>query len=179
MFNYNKVLNFNNNSDNNSDSDSHYDSDNDINNSNNSNNYYYEIKEQNNTINDSLLDNIVQHNFIDNIALDKTESINKCNIIIYRINCFNSHNYVEYYLNKGFLSLNLKTKKTLDELFYIIEEKINKYISGVKKIQGSYEYNNEKYIFIQIRRNIETYNWVNLWDILINKHYFGNYFNNK
>ena len=179
MLNYNKVLNFNNNSDTDSDSNYDSDSDNDINNSNNTNNNYYEIKEQINTINDSLLDNIVQHNFIDNLILDKTESINKCNIIIYRINCFNSHHYVEYYFNKGFLSLKLKTNKSLDEVFYIIEEKISKYISGVKKNQGSYEYNNEKYIFIQIRRNHDRGNWVNLWDILINKHYFGNYFNNK
>ena len=174
MFNYNKVLNINNNSDSDSDSDIG------INNSDNTNNSYCEIKEKNNnTINYSLLDNIVQHNFIDNLILDKKESINKCNIIIYRINCFNSHDYVEYYFNKGFLSLNLKTNKSLDEIFYIIEEKISKYISGVKKNQGSYEYNNEKYIFIQIRRNNDRGNWVNLWDILINKHYFGNYFNNK
>ena len=174
MFNYNKVLNINNNSDSDSDSDIG------INNSDNTNNSYCEIKEKNNnTINYSLLDNIVQHNFIDNLILDKKESINKCNIIIYRINCFNSHDYVEYYFNKGLLSLNLKTNKSLDEVFYIIEEKISKYISGVKKNKGSYEYNNEKYIFIQIRRNNDRGNWVNLWDILINKHYFGNYFNNK
>ncbi len=127
----------------------------------------------------NLLDNIIQHPFINNITYDKFQLLKECCIIFYRIRIFNKNHYVEYYINHNFFKISLSTEITVFNIYENIIIETRKSIGGIKHFKGIYEYNDNNYIFIQVRENINTHMWVNLWDIVVCNHYFGERFHNN
>lgn len=120
-----------------------------------------------------MLNSIVQHPFIDDLSinLDKI-SFGKHNLILilYRINKHIKSSYVEYYLPNGkFISPILSSNENLiDDLKKTICD-----VSGAKRIKGTLFINDQCYIFIQVRNNKLPTDWLVSWDILANKHVFG------
>jgi hypothetical protein len=109
----------------------------------------------------NLDDSLLYHPFIDKLdnELDNEENTN---LILYRINKHNDFNYIEYYLNK--ISCKGNTKIILENL---------KSINGIKRIKGYVKIGKQYFTIIQIRENKNMNNWVTIWDIIINKHYYG------
>ena len=106
-------------------------------------------------------DTLVNHYYIDELNHDLNEKeITK--LILYRIKSYNNFNYIEYYLH---IIKCLENKETILENL--------KHINGRKSIKGNIKTENQKYTIIQVRGNDNFENWVTLWDILINKHYYG------
>lgn len=136
------------------------------------------IESLENGTNENLLDSIIQHPFIDNIDFNESQLVKDFHIVFYRLSKFKSYNYVEYYINNDFLKVSLKFETKLLDVYDNIIMETDKKIEGVKKLKGIYEYNNNKYIFIQVRENININMWVSLWDIVVTNHYFGKNFNN-
>jgi hypothetical protein len=129
--------------------------------------------------NSNLLDNIIQHPFINNITYNRFQMLKECYIIFYRINVFNKYHYVEYYINNNFSKISLTTETTAFNIFENIIIETEKTIRGIKRFKGIYEHNDNQYMFIQIRENITTNMWVNLWDIVVYNHYFGERFHTE
>lgn len=109
----------------------------------------------------NINDNLLQHPFIENLKLSLDNKENT-KIIIYRMNKINNDTFIEYYLNDI---------KCLDNRKTILENLSD--IEGTKRIKGNTNINGSKYTIVQIRNNNKIDNWVILWDILINKHYYG------
>jgi len=158
--------------------------------------------EDNNTILDNCHDNnmdinffnnIIEHPFVDTISSDYGEilkcNVNKTfNILVYRINNTHDLPYIEFYLDnfQSFQSITLGYIDNINEM----NSEINKQLQnkGMKKAQGIIKYNEEDYLIIQNRyynnnnnnnnSNIYQYsNWLTIYDIIKNKHYFGEYIN--
>ena len=129
--------------------------------------------------NENLLDSIIQHPFIDSITFDKLQLVETCYCIIYRIQDFNGYSYIEYYIDNNFLKFCFKTTYKLMDIYKDIISDINIKIKGIKKFKGIYKYNNDDYVFIKVRTNTDTKNWINLWDIVVEKHYFGEKIHNN
>ncbi len=127
---------------------------------------------------ENLLDSIIQHPFIDNIDFDESQLVKDFHIVFYRIKTFNEYSYIEYYINEDFLKISLKFKAKILDIYDNIITETDKKINGIKKLKGIYEYNNNKYMFIQVRENNNINMWVNLWDIVVANHYFGKRFDN-
>jgi hypothetical protein len=139
----------------------------------------YDIKNvEINGTSENLLDSIIQHPFIDNIDFNESQLVKDFHIVFYRIKTFNEYNYIEYYINEDFLKVSLKFKTNILDIYDNIIMETDKKINGIKKLKGIYEYNDNKYMFIQVRENNNTNMWVNLWDIVVANHYFGKRFDN-
>lgn len=147
-----------------SDSESDISSDNDDNN------------EQSNIPSD-LFSSILRHPYIehideynddckdDNLDIHKNKNERKY-LVIYRIKTYNEVNpVVEFYILNDFLS----STKNIDNVGTELQM-----IPGDKYVKGTVRFKEKKYSFIQVRNNPDTNNWLNLWDILVHKHYFGN-----
>ena len=128
---------------------------------------------------ENLLDSIIQHPFIDNIDFDECQLLKDFYVIFYRINTFHEFNYVEYYINDNFLKISLKMETTILDIYDNVVMETDKKVDGIKRLKGVYNYNNNNYMFIQVRENTNTKMWVNLWDIVVVNHYFGKQFHNN
>ena len=147
-----------------SDSESDISSDNDDNN------------EQSNIPSD-LFSSILRHPYIERIDeynddckddnLDIHKNKNERNyLVIYRIKTYNEVNsVVEFYIVNDFLSSTININNVGTEL---------QMIPGDKYVKGGVRFKEKKYSFVQVRNNPDSNNWLNLWDILVHKHYFGN-----
>jgi hypothetical protein len=154
----------------------------------------YTHKPERNT--DSILNNIVQHPFIDTLSIDADSFTNSdchntfitCNIILYRIQHHNENHYVEFYLpfdsscdsrstigNKNKYSIT-NDNITNDIVIKYLKEQIND-IPGVKRLKGYVVSNNTLYSIVQVRDTTtntvpNNNNWLTLWDIIAYKHVF-------
>lgn len=104
---------------------------------------------------------LLYHPFIDQLDNELNNKENT-NLIIYRINKHNNFNYIEYYLNN--INCNGNINIILENL---------KDIDGIKRVKGYLKIGKENYTIVQLRRNKDINNWVTIWDIIINKHYYG------
>ena len=131
----------------------------------------------------NLLNNIIQHPFIDNLPVFTNnihyKKYSKINIIFYRINYSNKIPFIEYYFENlnsfSFMdNSNYKTFNKLNDDIYNYFEKFS-IINGTKIIEGAIE-DNELYIIVKIKINNSNYNyknWLTIYDIVVNKHFFG------
>ena len=96
---------------------------------------------------DSLLDNIIQHPFIENISFD-LDSIRqyreKIHIIPYKISTFNEFHFVEYNIDIDFPSITLMN---IDNVSENVIDTLDT-IYGTKKIMGNIVFKNNCYIFV-------------------------------
>lgn len=125
-------------------------------------------KEQNN-----IMDEIIQHPFIEktNINLDILSMCReKIYLILYRINEYKGNYVVEFYIHKEMPFIQIF--KMNDDIPSKINDTLN-YILGSKRITGNINYHNTNYIFIQVRKNNDTKNWLTIIDIIDNNHYYG------
>jgi hypothetical protein len=109
----------------------------------------------------NICDDILEHPYIENLFFDTNKKGNT-KIIIYRMNKHNNNVFIEYYLNE----INCLHDKE------VILKNLS-YIEGNKRIKGSIYIGEEQYTIIQIRNNNKPNNWVVLWDVIINGHYYG------
>jgi hypothetical protein len=145
-----------------------YDSDNDSGSDNDDSNRHTNIH-------NDMFNSILRHPYMEHLDEDdnldihknKKDNNNKRNyLVIYRIKTYNEINHVvEFYILNDFLSSTITTDNVDTEL---------QSIYGDKRIKGIVLFNEKKYSFVQVRNNTDTSNWLNLWDILVHKHYFGN-----
>jgi len=134
-----------------------------------------------------ILDYVIRHPYMDQIDFDLINSIHKANrnyLVTYRINTYNMiHHIVEFYILDDFpyssMEETLKNSSVTDlyttHNIYTtnnVHDMLH-YIDGEKKIKRSILFKDNIYTFIQVRNNKDTSNWLNIWDILVNKHYFG------
>jgi len=127
----------------------------------------------NKNMNNELFDSILRHPYMERVNKYENDGLNinkndttRIYLVIYRINIYNQVNpVVEFYILNDFLS----TKSNIPEI--ITHELSN--ITGEKHIKGTIQFNENIYSIIQTRNNDDTSNWLNIWDILVNKHYFG------
>ena len=137
------------------------------------------------TTNNELFDSILRHPYVERMNEHENDDLNIKNsktqtyLVIYRINIYNQVNpVVEFYISNDFLSTTLNITE-------IINHDLSN-MAGEKRIKGILQFKEKNYSLVQIRNNDDTSNWLNIWDILVNKHYFGaricenviNFFNN-
>ena len=150
---------------------------------------------------DSILNDIIQHPFIDTLHMDiNSSTILNClnnsvkyNVILYRIQHHNNNHYVEFYLpyhsNEYLFNIEYYSTENIDKsisnsnLFKYLKEHIQ-HIPGVKRFKGHITHNNMVYSIVQVRnkntndvlndKQISTSynNWLTLWDIIAYKHVF-------
>jgi len=140
----------------------------------------YDIKPKNETVDvhTTLLDTIIQHPYVENLSLDLnklSQCREKIHLIIYRINKYGENTAVEFYLTTDFLSLHMTEGLLLathlnDTLCHI---------PGTKRIKGDIIVENNIYVFVQVRDNTDHLNWLSMWDIIVNKQYFGEKINDN
>lgn len=128
-------------------------------------------------IQNDMLSSILRHPYIERIdeynddyndgTLDVRKNKNERNyLVIYRIKTYKEVNsVVEFYILNDFLS----STKNIDNVDTELQM-----IPGDKYMKGNVLFKEKKYSFVQVRNNTDTNNWLNLWDILVHKHYFGN-----
>ena len=125
-------------------------------------------KEQN-----TFLDDIIQHPFIEKININ-LDNLSRCrekiHLILYKINKYKGNYIVEFYIHNELPFIYML--KNNDDVTSKINDTL-KNISGSKRITGNINYHNTNYIFIQVRKNNDTKNWLTIWDIIVNKHYYG------
>ena len=184
MFRYNKLLKL---------VDSHSDSDNDMLNDGAESNdlvhdkpIMYDIQYKNETVvrQGNILDTVVQHPFIEHISTNTYASLTvdspcreKINLIVYRINNYNFNNVVEFYLNPYFLSTDIDIG---DNIATAVNNTLH-HVVGTKRLSGYIMVGNIRHVFVQVRNNRSSSsasapsssNWLTIWDIIVNKHYFG------
>ena len=137
-----------------------YDSDSDISSDISSDN---DDSNEHTNINKDMFSSILRHPYMEHLEENKNE---RNYWIIYRIKTYNEVNHVvEFYILNDFLSSTITTDNVDTEL---------QSIHGDKRIKGNVLFNEKNYSFVQVRTNTDTSNWLNIWDILVNKHYFGN-----
>lgn len=147
-----------------------YDSDSDISSDNDDSN-------EHTNINKDMFRSILRHPYIEHIDeynddckdnnLDIHKNKNERNyLVIYRIKTYKAVNpVVEFYILNDFLSSTKNIDNVGTELQMIL---------GDKRVKGNVLFKEKKYSFVQVRNNNDTRYWLNLWDILVHKHYFGN-----
>lgn len=138
---------------------------------NNLANTYHDSHEEN----DSILNNIIQHPFIDTLPMDIISSpvFNYCinnsvkyNVILYRIQHHNNNHYVEFYLPYIYSNeslFNIEYYSTEDTCKPISNSNLLKYlkshiqsIPGVKRFKGHITHKNTVYSIVQVRdKNID------------------------
>lgn len=134
----------------------------------------YDIKPKNETVDvhTTLLDTIIQHPYVENLSLDLnrlSQCREKIHLIIYRINKYGENTTVDFYLTTDFLSLHMT-----DGL--LLATHLNdtlRHIPGTKRIKGDIIVENNIYAFVQVRDNTDHLHWLSIWDIIVNKQYFG------
>ena len=109
----------------------------------------------------NFYDKLLQHPFIEKLDINGINKNEETYLILYRLKQFNGINYIEYY-QKCLISLDNETDILL---------KIS-HINGRKMIKGIKKLGENKYTIIQIRNNTSK-QWLVLWDIIINKHYYN------
>lgn len=127
---------------------------------------------QTSIMNNTLLNEIVQHPYIDSLSYNLKE-LTKCKdkqyLVVYRIHRYGWNNVVEFHLIDKFRFVEAHNH---NDIFGLVRTILHD-LQGIKHIKGHLNYNDEQYLFIQIRDNDETKNWMTIWDIIVNKHYFG------
>jgi hypothetical protein len=148
--------------------------------------YNYILPKNDNSKPNNILNNIVQHPFIDSLSINiNLISLNNntqtCNIILYRYRSYNNYHYIEYYLpcntetnQREIITNNIYSKG--DCLITYINENRNDII-GTKRLKGYITYNNELFGVIQVRdtnnsNDINNNDWITLWDIIVYKQVF-------
>jgi|LauGreDrversion4_2_1035121.scaffolds.fasta_scaffold12310_5 hypothetical protein len=135
------------------------------------------IRGSNDVFSNSILNSIVRHPFVDNLDTN-INNISKCgnniNIVVYRLNTYNNNHYVEFYLPDGCLISLTRADRLLDSIKYNIKD-----IHGTKRLKGVLTWDNQPYIFVQVRDNKQPTDWLVLWDIVANKHVYGNCINSN
>lgn len=134
----------------------------------------YDIKPKHETldVHTTLLDTIVRHPYVENLSLDLnnlSQCREKIHLIIYRINKYGENTSVEFYLTNDFLSLRMREG-------LLLSTHLNdtlRHIPGTKRIKGDILFENNIYAFVQVRDNTDHLNWLSMWDIIVNKQYFG------
>lgn len=125
--------------------------------------------------NNTILNTILQHPYIEELSIDLDECKHNINIVLYRISHYGENITTEFYLPKEFLSI----QRTSDyELTYTLNETLCQ-ITGMKRVNGTMLFENESYIFVQVRNNNDSRYWISIWDIIVNEHSFGEKINNK
>ena len=129
----------------------------------NENNEIHEKRIEYSNINESLL----YHPYTEDLS-NYEYTNGKTRLILYRINNCNKYNFIEYYLNDIYCECDKEI---------ILKNLI--YLPGRKNIKGKIKEGDSMFTIIQIRDNKNKENWVTLWDIIINKHYYGEKIDNK
>lgn len=161
--------------------------DNDINDSsNNIRHFISNVVTNNDTTYDTinLLNNIIQHPFIDDLSIFGNnihyKKYSKINIIFYRINYSREIPFIEYYFENlnNFLFIDNSNYKNFNKLNSDLYNYLDglSTITGLKIIEGVIE-DNEIYIIVKNKitdRNYNYDNWLTIYDIVVNRHFFGN-----
>ena len=142
----------------------------------------YDIHYKNDSIvrSGNILDTIVQHPFMEKISTNTYDSLTvdspcreKIHLIVYRINTYNANNVVEFYLKSHFLSTDIDIG---DNIAAAVNNTLH-HITGTKRLSGYIMIGNIRHVFVQVRNNrsssAPSSNWLTIWDIIVNKHYFG------
>lgn len=135
------------------------------------------IHGSNDVFSKSILNSIVRHPFVDNLDTNInniSKRGNNINIVLYRLNTYNNNHYVEYYLPDGCFISFTRADRLLDSIKYKIKD-----IPGTKRLKGVLTWDNKPYIFVQVRDNKQPTDWLVLWDIVVNKHVYGNCINSN
>ena len=120
----------------------------------------FDILEKNVNVS-SILDVLLEHPFINSLTYNCNNMNTK--LIIYRLNNYYKDSpYIEYFLN------NYEITNNESDIYNYL-----RILPGRKIIKGVVEFDNIIYTIIQVRNNIDIDNWVTLWDIIINKQYYG------
>ena len=129
----------------------------------------------------NILDTIVQHPFMENISTNTYTALTvdspcreKIYLIVYRINTYNANNVVEFYLKSHFLSTDIDIG---DNIATAVNNTLH-HVTGTKRLSGYIMVGNIRHVFVQVRNNRSSTasassNWLTIWDIIVNKHYFG------
>jgi hypothetical protein len=124
----------------------------------------------------NILDTIVQHPFMEHISTNtyayltvKSPCREKIHLIVYRINTYKENNVVEFYLKSDFLSTDIDIG---DNIATNVNDTLH-HVAGTKRLSGYIMVGNIRHVFVQVRNNGSTSNWLTIWDIIVNKHYFG------
>lgn len=127
----------------------------------------------------NILDTIVQHPFMEKISTNTYASLTvdspcreKIHLIVYRINTYNANNVVEFYLKSHFLSTDIDIG---DNIATAVNNTLH-HVAGIKRLSGYVMVGNIRHVFVQVRNNravSSSSNWLTIWDIIVNKHYFG------
>ena len=128
----------------------------------------------------NILDTIVQHPFMENISTNTYTALTvdspcreKIYLIVYRINTYNANNVVEFYLKSHFLSTDIDIG---DNIATAVNNTLY-HVTGTKRLSGYIMVGNIRHVFVQVRNNrsssSSSANWLTIWDIIVNKHYFG------
>ena len=128
----------------------------------------------------NILDTIVQHPFMEKISTNTYDSLTvdspcreKIYLIVYRINTYNTNNVVEFYLKSHFLSTDIDIG---DNIATAVNNTLY-HVTGTKRLSGYIMVGNIRHVFVQVRNtrtvSAPSSNWLTIWDIIVNKHYFG------
>ena len=132
----------------------------------------------------NILDTIVQHPFMEKFSINTYDSLTvdspcreKIYLIVYRINTYNTNNVVEFYLKSHFLSTDIDIG---DNIATAVNNTLH-HVTGTKRLSGYVMVGNIRHVFVQVRNNRSSSsasapsssNWLTIWDIIVNKHYFG------
>ena len=131
----------------------------------------------------NILDTIVQHPFMEKFSINTYDSLTvdspcreKIYLIVYRINTYNTNNVVEFYLKSHFLSTDIDIG---DNIATAVNNTLY-HVTGTKRLSGYIMVGNIRHVFVQVRNNrsssaasASSSNWLTIWDIIVNKHYFG------
>ena len=129
----------------------------------------------------NILDTIVQHPFMEKFSINTYDSLTvdspcreKIYLIVYRINTYNTNNVVEFYLKSHFLSTDIDIG---DNIATAVNNTLY-HVTGTKRLSGYIMVGNIRHVFVQVRNNRSSTasassNWLTIWDIIVNKHYFG------
>lgn len=120
----------------------------------------------------TILNDLLQHPYIDKLPFNMDEITtyrDKLHLIVYRINNYNGHYVVEYHIVDDFISISMKQS---DDPPKVVTSTLIK-LQGSKRIKGHLKMEGSYYLFVQMRDNNDTDNWMTIGDIIVNKHYFG------
>jgi hypothetical protein len=140
----------------------------------------------------NLLDDIIQHPFIEDIEnidlniVSNDHYREKICLIPYRITNHDDHHFVEFNVGSDFhvLKQSILDKdkdKGKDKVYETLNNTLH-HISGRKKMMGSVTFKNKHFILVQVRNsnmNFYNNNWVTIWDLVVNRHVFGDSFNEE